>query len=36
MDYEILQVLPFSREILLVIYAQDGQMKPAFVLKPGF
>ena len=36
MDYEILQVLPVSREILLVIYAQDGQKKPAFVPKDGF
>ena len=36
MDYEILQVLPFSREVLLVLYAQDGRKKPAFVLKTGF
>ena len=36
MDYEILQVLPFSREVLLVLYAQDGQKKPAFVLEDGF
>lgn len=36
MDYEILQVLPISRDILLVIYAQDGRKKPAFVLKDCF
>ena len=36
MDYEILQVLPFSRDILLVIYMQNGRKQPAFVLKDGF
>lgn len=36
MDYEILQVPPISRDILLVIYAQDGRKKPAFVLKNNF
>lgn len=35
MDHKLLQI-PFNQDILLIIYTEKGQRKPAFVLRNGF